>query len=65
MTLLLWNNQSSKGHGATLIKNIIYANRKNGNCVHLDSSVVRHNAHKFYFENDFDIVTRHLLFKLI
>ena len=64
--LITSENQRSKGHGAKLIKSIIaYANRENCNCVHLDSNVVRHKAHKFYLENGFDIVAHHFLFKLV
>ncbi|RYY01327.1 MAG: GNAT family N-acetyltransferase [Gammaproteobacteria bacterium] len=63
--LVTSESQRSKGHGASLIKNIItYANEKNCNCVHLDSNVVRHKAHKFYLENGFDIVAHHFLLKL-
>ena len=55
----------SKGHGASLIKSIItHANKENCNCVHLDSNVIRHKAHKFYLENGFDIVAHHFLLKL-
>jgi len=63
--LVTSESQRSKGHGASLIKSIItYANEKNCNCVHLDSNVVRHKAHKFYLENGFDIVAHHFLLKL-
>jgi GNAT superfamily N-acetyltransferase len=57
--------QRSKGHGANLIESIIvHAREANCNCVHLDSNVIRHKAHKFYLENGFDIVAHHFLLKL-
>lgn len=63
--LITSEKQRSKGHGANLIKSIIaHAKEKNCNCVHLDSNVVRHKAHKFYLENGFDIVAHHFLLKL-
>lgn len=63
--LITSEKQRSKGHGASLIKSIIdYANEQNCNCVHLDSNVVRHKAHKFYLANGFDIVAHHFLLKL-
>lgn len=63
--LITSEKQRSKGYGASLIKSIIaYAKEENCKCVHLDSNVVRHKAHKFYLENGFDIVAHHFLLKL-
>lgn len=63
--LITAESQRSKGHGATLMKGIIaHASKENCNCVHLDSNVVRHKAHKFYLKNGFDIVAHHFLLKL-
>ena len=63
--LVTSERQRSKGHGENLIKSIIaHANKENCNCVHLDSNVIRHKAHKFYLENGFDIVAHHFLLKL-
>lgn len=63
--LITSENQRSKGYGASFIKSIIaHATKEGCNCVHLDSNVIRHKAHKFYLENNFDIVAHHFLFKL-
>ena len=63
--LITNERKRSKGHGARLIESIIvHARETNCNCVHLDSNVVRHKAHKFYLENGFDIVAHHFLLKL-
>jgi GNAT superfamily N-acetyltransferase len=63
--LITSESQRSKGHGASLMKSILaYANKESCNCVHLDSNVIRHKAHKFYLENGFDIVAHHFLIKL-
>ena len=57
--------QRSNGHGASLLENIVaHAKEANCKCVHLDSNVIRHKAHKFYLENGFDIVAHHFLLKL-
>lgn len=57
--------QRSKGHGARLLDSVIvHAKEQNCNCVHLDSNVIRHKAHKFYLEHGFDIVAHHFLLKL-
>lgn len=63
--LITSEQQRSKGYGASLLKDIVaYANEDNCKCVHLDSNVIRHKAHKFYLENGFDIVAHHFLLKL-
>jgi GNAT superfamily N-acetyltransferase len=63
--LVTSERQRSQGHGAKLIESIIvHAREANCNCVHLDSNVIRHKAHKFYLENGFDIVAHHFLLKL-
>ncbi len=64
--LITAEKQRSKGHGETLLNGIIaYAKNENCKCVHLDSNVVRHKAHKFYLKNGFDIVAHHFLCKLL
>jgi len=63
--LITSEKQRSKGHGACLMKSIInYASEKGCNCIHLDSNVIRHKAHKFYLANGFDIVAHHFLLRL-
>lgn len=42
----------------------IYAKQQGCNSVHLDSDVKRHDAHKFYLNEDMKIVSHHFSFKL-
>lgn len=63
--LVTSETERSKGHGAKMLEGVVaYAKNANCNCVHLDSNVVRHKAHKFYLENGFDIVAHHFLLRL-
>lgn len=42
----------------------IYAKQQNCKSIHLDSSVQRHEAHKFYLNEDMEIDSHHFSFKL-
>jgi GNAT superfamily N-acetyltransferase len=62
--LITSERKRSQGHGAKLIEDIVvHAKEASCTCVHLDSNVIRHKAHKFYLENGFDIVAHHFLLK--
>lgn len=42
----------------------IYAGQQDCTSIHLDSNVDRHDAHKFYLTQDFEIDSHHFSFKL-
>lgn len=54
-----------KGFGTTMLAEIKqFARDADCKVVHLDSNVIRHGAHKFYFRNGFSIVAHHFLAKV-
>lgn len=54
-----------EGIGTTMLADIKqFARDADCKVVHLDSNVIRYDAHKFYFRNGFSIVAHHFLAKV-